>query len=311
MTPRFVDHTVVAVGALAVLWLVPMRAAQERGRGAQNTEAPVPTPRTPDGLPDLSGRWGGGGGNEIVKVTDPSGEASTFPSYLEYEAALLSGKVSPEARIQARSTNYRHGNNDYSGKDAAVQQRAVANPPLYKPEFWEKVQFLDLNGNKEDSSVSCLPGGLPRMGPPSRILQTPKDLVFLYNVNNFLNVYTWRVIPTDGRPHHPVYSKDQTFMGDSVGHWEGETLVVDVVGFNDVTWIGWPGWFHTNDMRVVEKFRREGNNLTWQFTVYDPAVLLEPWEADPRTLRLNPSTVYTEDPPCLEGDAAHIVSRIR
>ena len=117
--------------------------------------------------------------------------------------------------------------------------------------------------------------------------------VFLYNVNNFLNVFTWRVIPTDGRPHHPVYSKDQTFMGDSVGRWEGDTLVVDVVGFNDVTWLGYPGWFHTSDMRVVERFRRDGNTLTWQVTVHDPAVLLEPWEAEPRVLRLNPSTVYT------------------
>jgi hypothetical protein len=224
---------------------------------------------------------------------------------------LLSGKVSTDARIQARSTNYRHGNNDYSGKDAVFQNRFTPNPPLYKPEFWEKVQYLDLNGGKEDTSFTCLPGGLPRMGPPSRILQTSSDLVFLYNVNAFLNVFTWRVIPTDGRPHHPVYSKDQTFMGDSVGHWEGDTLVIDVVGFNDLTWLGWPGWFHTANMRVVERFRRDGNDLTWQFTVYDPEVLLEPWESAPRVLRLNPSTVYTEDPPCIEADAAHIVSRIR
>jgi len=300
----------LGAAAVAALWLVPMRAAQGGGRGAQIAQAQAGTPRMPDGHPDLSARWGGGGG-EVVRVTSPNGEALTFPSYLEYEAALLSGKVSPEATVQARSTNYRHGNNDYSGKDAVLQARFTWNPPLYKPEFWDKVQYLDLNGGKEDSSFTCLPGGLPRMGPPSRILQTANDLVFLYNVNNFLNVFTWRVIPTDGRPHHPVYSKDQTFMGDSVGHWEGDTLVVDVVGFNDITWIGYPGWFHTSDMRVVERFRRDGNTLTWQVTVYDPAVLLEPWEAEPRVLRLNPSTVYTEDPPCIEADAAHIVSRIR
>ena len=79
MTPRLIRCAVAAVGTAAVLWWVPIRAAQERGRGAQNAQTPVATPRTPEGLPDLSGRCGGGG-NEIVKVTDPSGETSTFPS---------------------------------------------------------------------------------------------------------------------------------------------------------------------------------------------------------------------------------------
>jgi hypothetical protein len=265
----------------------------------------------PDGKPDLSGRWGGGGGDGAVNVRAPDGKVLTFAHYGEYEEALAHGKVSPEAIVVGREVNYRHGDNDYSGKDAALQRRFTGAPPLYKPEFWEKVQRLDMNGNVEDSSFYCWPGGLPRMGPPSRILQTPGDLVFLYNVNNFLNVFDWRVIPTDGRPHHPVYSKDQTFMGDSVGHWEGDTLVIDVVGFNDMTWLGFPGWFHTTDMRVVERFRRDGNDLHYDVTVYDPAVLLEPWQMDHRVLRLNPSTVYTEDPPCVEGDAPHIVSRIR
>jgi hypothetical protein len=301
---------IATILAATMLWFVPVRAAQQ-GRGGQAPAANVPTPRTPDGKPDLSGRWGGGGVDADVRVREPDGKSTTFDNYAAFEEAVAAGKVSEKAILVGRETNYRHGNNDYSGKDAVLGNRYEVNPPLYKPEHWEKVQYLDTHGNVEDTSFTCLPAGLPRMGPPSRILQTANDLVFLYNTNNFLNVFDWRVIPTDGRPHHPVYSKDQTFMGDSVGTWEGDTLVIDVVGFNDLTWLGFGGWFHTADLRVVEKFRRDGNQLHYDVTVYDPEVLLEPWQMDHVVLRLNPSTVYTEDPPCIERDSSHLVSRIR
>ena len=270
----------------------------------------MPTPRTPDGKPDLSGRWGGGGGGGGVKVRELDKELS-FPNYAAYEEALAQGKVSAEAVVIGRQTNYRRDNNDYSGKDQALQATFTSNPPLYKPQYWEKVQYLDVNGYKEDSAFTCYPAGVPRMGPPSRIVQTANDVVLLYNDNNFLTAYTYRVVPTDGRKHHPVYSKDQSFMGDSVGRWEGDTLVVDVEGFNDISWLGAPGWLHTNEMHVIEKFRRDGNALHYDVTVEDPEMLLEPWQMDHRVLRLNPSTVYTEDPPCVEKDAAHIVGRIR
>ena len=149
------------------------------------------------------------------------------------------------------------------------------------------------------------------MGPPAKILQTEKEIVFLYSTFFFMNNHSWRVIPLDGRGHHPVYSKDQTFMGDTKATWDGDTLVLDVEGFNDFTWLGWPGWFHSAEMRVVEKFRRVGNELHYNVTVHDPEVLLEPWEKDPQVLRINPSTVYTEEPPCQELDSQHIVSRMR
>jgi hypothetical protein len=292
MTRSRAARYVIAVGAAALLSFAAVRAQ--------------------DSKPDLSGRWGGGeAGGATVQVREPDGTMRTFPALADYEEALARGGVSPQAVLVGRQTNYRHNNNDYSGKDDAMRRRFTGNPPLYRPEHWEKVQFLDQNGYKEDPSFTCLPGGIPRIGSPTRILQTPTDVVFLYNTNNFLNAFDWRVIPIDGRPHHPVYSKDQTFMGDSVGHWEGDTLVIDVVGFNDLTWLGHAGWFHSTDMRVVERFRREGDLLHYDVTVHDPAVLLEPWVMEHRVLRLNRSTVYTEDAPCVEADSAHIVSRIR
>ena len=113
------------------------------------------------------------------------------------------------------------------------------------------------------------------------------------------------------RPHDPINSKDQTYMGDSVCKWEGDTLVVDVTGFNDETWLAWPGYFHTNKMRVIERLRREGNLLHYQVTVEDPDVLLEPWTTTPRVALLNPrpDAMLAESLPCSERDLAHTVTK--
>jgi hypothetical protein len=275
----------------------------------------APTARTGRGgvetRPDLNGRWGGGGGGGFgasgVRAIEPNGQVHEFDHYSEYSAALAAGRVSREAKIIGRQPNYRHGNNVYSERDAGFTQRAFGNPPLYKPELWERVQYLDENGNKEDTTFSCFPPGVPRLGPPMRIVQTEKDVILMYQNRNM-----WRVVPIDGRPHDPENSQDQTFNGDAVGRWEGDTLVIDIVGFNDVSWLGWPGWFHTNNMRVVERFRREGNTLHYQATVHDPEVLMEPWEMDPRALPLNTGDrPYLEDPPCLDFDLEHMLTRER
>ena len=86
----------------------------------------------------------------------------------------------------------------------------------------------------------------------------------------------------------------------------------EAVGFNDLTWLGWPGWFHSNEMRVEERFTRVGNTLRYDVTVHDPAVLMESWVADTRVLQIDQSTApYLEDPPCLDFDSAHMVTRER
>ena len=182
------------------------------------------------------------------------------------------------------------------------------NLPLYKPEHWERVEFLDVNGNLEDPEIRCYPRGLPRIGPPSKIVWTPTELIFLYANKN-----TFRVVPIDGRGHHPIRSVDLTYYGDSVGTWEGDTLVIDSVGFTDYSWLAWPGYFHSNNMRVVERIRRDGNTLTWQATVHDPDVLTQPWEMNPvtRTLNPDPKALLIEDLPCDDRDLDHMVTRER
>ena len=73
-----------------------------------------------------------------------------------------------------------------------------------------------------------------------------------------------------------------------LARWDGDTLVVESVGFNDVTWLGWEGYFHTDEMEVTERFRREGDLLFYSFTVNDPDVLMEPWTSITYVRRLNP-----------------------
>jgi hypothetical protein len=282
----------VAAAAAAVLSLMPAHVATQ----SQGSE---PTPRTADGKPDLSGRWGGGGGGGTVNVVNAQGQLVQYKNFADIPK-------DENVRIKARIYGGRRGSPTWGERDAGMRQRLFSNPPLYKPEYWEKVEYLDLHGNYEDSNFRCMPPGVPRIGPPNRIVQTAEDIVFLYNAGN-----SFRVIPIDGRPHDPINSLDQTYNGDSVGHWEGDTLVVDVVGFNEETWLGWPGWFHTVDMRVVERLRREGNTLHYQATVHDPEVLMEPWTMDPRVLRLNTTKgPYVEQPPCVP-DPKPMVSRER
>ena len=162
------------------------------------------------------------------------------------------------------------------------------NTPVYKPELWDKIQELDMWTNKYDPVMTCQPLGVPRQGPPRRIYQTENDITFLYFGGDAGGGYgEYRIIPTDGRKHPENAAFDATYMGVSVGRWEGDTLVIDSIGFIDTTWIGRGGFFHSGNMHVVEKFTRQGDAILYDVTIEDPDVLLEPWVFPTRTLRRN------------------------
>jgi hypothetical protein len=160
--------------------------------------------------------------------------------------------------------------------------------PVYKPEYWDKVIELDMWTNKYDPVMTCQPLGIPRQGAPRRIWQSEDDIMFLYRGGDAGGGYgEYRIIPIDGREHAETAELDYTYMGVSVGHWEGDTLVVDSVGFADTTWIGRGGYFHSYKMRVVERFRREGDAIFYDVTVEDPEVLVEPLVFPTRIMRRN------------------------
>ena len=183
------------------------------------------------------------------------------------------------------------------------------NKPMYKPQYWETVKKLDQNGNTEDPSYGCLPAGVPREGPPVEIIQTAKKVFFLFpgGGGHIAIPASYRVIPIDGRKHTNLDDLDGSWYGESIGHWEGDTLVVDTIGFNSSTWLDIEGYFHSENMHVIERLTRDGNNLTWQATVEDPDVLLQPWVWASRTVHLNPNpaALIPEALPCSDRDFAH------
>ena len=88
-------------------------------------------------------------------------------------------------------------------------------------------------------------------------------------------------------------------------------MVIDTIGFNDTSWLDYGGYFHSENMHVIERLRREGDTLTWQATVEDPDVLLKPWVMNRRVLKLNPNpkAVLEETLPCSERDLSHLVTK--
>jgi hypothetical protein len=291
----------VALAAASIAWAPRAAAEGQAGGGAARgpgagTDANAATPRLADGHPDLNGMWGGGGGGREFEVDDKGNATDIFPSR----------RCAP---TQVKCSEYT--NQSYDGEFTA---RMSANRPLYKPEYWDKVQYLDMNTNKEDPLFACQPLGVPRVGPPARILQTANDVVFLYAAGGAsTQPAEYRVIPTDNRPFDEVRSQDVYFYGLSVGHWEGDTLVVKAIAFNDLTWLDKGGLFHSDKMTVTEKFTREGNALVYDVTVEDPEVLLEPWHLTPRRLRLNtdPKAFLPEGLPCKDYDQSNMVTQIR
>jgi hypothetical protein len=225
-------------------------------------ESKDPTPRMANGKPDLSGNWGGGGmnwryGNRRCGPTQLEGCSPQWNQTMDFE-------------FEAPS-------------------RFGPNRPLYKPEHWDKVVALDMWTNKEDPVMTCQPLGIPRQGPPRRIIQSENDIVFFYSAyaDGGGGQAEFRIMPIDGRKHDEKLMRETKYMGYTVGSWEGDTLVLDSRGFNDFTWLARGGFFHSDEMRVVERFTRQGNEILYEVTVEDPVVLVEPFVWTPRILRLN------------------------
>ena len=133
--------------------------------------------------------------------------------------------------------------------------------------------------SKYDPQGYCMPPSGPRLMTtpfPMEIIQLPeqKRVVMIYEGGTHI----WRVIYMDGRPHPKDDALNPTWLGHSVGHWDGDTLVVDVVGFNDGSWIDMAGDPHTEQLHLVERYtRKDLYTLRYEATIDDPGAYTEPW----------------------------------
>jgi hypothetical protein len=146
------------------------------------------------------------------------------------------------------------------------------------------------NNSKDDPTANCIVGGVPRsdlVGYPFKILQVPGMVAILYEA-----VHSYRQIFIDGRAL-PV-DPNPTWFGYSVGHWDGDTLVVDTTGFNDKGWLDNAGKPGTDKLHVTERFfRKDFGNMDIQITIDDPKAYTKPWTMT-QPLAFQPDTELLE-----------------
>ena len=172
-----------------------------------------------------------------------------------------------------------------------VSQFGKGEPPMTA---WAKERFDKtkpafgargvLVAQTNDPAFQCFPPGVPRiyLHPfPMQIVVTPKELIMLFEYD-----HNARHIYTDGRRHPPDLSP--SYMGDSIGHWEADTLVIDTVGFNDKTWLDRAGHPHSDQLHVTERLRRiAADRLQIDFTIEDPVAYTQPFTSS-MFFRLHP-----------------------
>jgi hypothetical protein len=144
--------------------------------------------------------------------------------------------------------------------------------------------FKNYDVSKFDYTGHCLPFGLLRSmnvgGYPIQIMQNPDYLAFLFEQNTWFNV-----VYTDGRSHPK--NLDATWFGHSIGKWDGDTLVIDTIGFNGRTRLDTLGHPHSDQMHVIQRLTlTDADNMTYEVTVDDPLYYTKPWTNTRRFWRM-------------------------
>jgi len=268
---------------LAILLALPL-AAQTKTWTA---------PRTPDGQPDLQGVWS----NPTITPFERPSEFAGKATLTEKEAAELEARAA-KARVDAPPKEGDPGSYNQAWFDSGTkvvstrQTSLVVDPPNgrvpVKPSAEAKRDYdlAHASDSWEYMSVwdRCITRGVPAGMFPAgynnsyQILQTPGYVVIFYEM-----IHETRIIPVDGRPHLPASVRQ--WNGDSRGHWEGNTLVVDTTNYNGKGWIATSaatgrikGIPQSESLHVVERFTRaDKNTILYKVTINDPNVYTQPW----------------------------------
>jgi hypothetical protein len=163
---------------------------------------------------------------------------------------------------------------DLSGVWVVRGSTDLPGEPSYRPEALKLWQERRANLKKDDPAAYCLPNGVVRVSSlPYKIVQTPQLVVLLSEGNT----HSFRRFFLDGRAHN-LDLEPNSWTGDSTGKWEGDTLVVDTIGFNDRTWLDDTGKPHSDQLHVIERYRRpDASRLEVQYTIEDPKFLTRPY----------------------------------
>jgi hypothetical protein len=272
MKLHFRKYLGITAGALALVSIVcvPASAQNDDVYARKVPSKPLPdggpAPRTADGHPDLTGHWYvgllgkedallvGSGATEAdpaLRPFDPKVTPEEKPSFQPWAAEKMK-----QQRIDAG------GNASIKGFDALPKAQKIAQ----------------LNDQILHLSKVCWPRGVPGIllgggGHGIEIVQGAGILVQVTEAN-----HDYRLIPTDGRPH--TKSPDPGFNGEGVGHWEGDTLVIDTIAIDERAEVSAQWTIHSDQEHVIERITRPSlNYLNYQITIEDPKVLTKPWNS--------------------------------
>ena len=245
---------VVAFVLVSGLAAAQTRAASQDTSG-ESAAVPEPTPRLPDGTPNLGRVAGEKGVWGVPYITN------------------MAARVIRVGDTPVSATGAQSGGRGTRGGTAS-------EPHIpFMPWSAAVYDYNSANASKYDPEGYCLPPGGPRMMAtpyPMEIIQLPAEERVIMIFEGATHI--WREIYMDGRPHPEGDALNPTYLGHSVGRWEGDTLVIDVVGFNENTWVDFFGHPHTDALHVVERFSRPNKEtLRYEATIEDHGAYTEPW----------------------------------
>ena len=271
--PRFGAQG-LASAAVAVLFLSPLLSESIVG---QQQQQPAPErPGVQVGVPE--GRAGGGGGARQGGAGRGRQAGPPKPAPRGADGRVLLGGATPK------------------DKGVWLPGAVVANPLGLKDapfQPWAKALLEDRQNNELEPHTRCKPSGVARqfLTPYGvEIVELPElERVYIFDIGG---PHTYRTVYMDGRTHPANFSP--SFYGHSIGWWEGDTLVIDTVGFNEGFWMDRDGLPHTDKLHTIERLTRtDAAALKYELTVDDPGAYTKPWSGG-MTLRWEDGTELFE-----------------
>ena len=242
------------------------------GRGRGPSGPPLPTPRLADGTVNLGRVAGEKGVWNVPYITNMA------ERIVEADGKTYAEKNPPSFGRRGAGGGDALGGGE--GTTGGGRGGAKSEPQMpFQPWAAAFYDYNSKNQSKYDPEGYCLPPGGPRMMAtpyPMEIIQLPEQKRIMLVFEGATHI--WREIYMDGRPHPQGDELNPTYLGHSVGRWEGDALVVDVVGFNENTWLDYYGHPHTDLLHVVERFTRPNKaTLHYEASIDDPGAYSRPW----------------------------------